>query len=33
VTTELYLEDAYLRTSESRVTRVDARGIQLDCTP
>ena len=33
MTTELYLDDAYLRTSESRVTRVDARGIQLDCTP
>jgi len=33
VTAELYLDDAYLRTSESRVMRVDARGIQLDCTP
>ena len=33
MTAELYLDDAYLRTSESRVMRVDARGIQLDCTP
>lgn len=33
MTTELYLDDAYLRTCESRVTQVDARGIQLDRTP
>lgn len=33
VTTELYLDDAYLRTSESMVTRVDERGIQLERTP
>lgn len=33
MTAELYLEDAYLRSSEATVTRVDARGIQLDRTP
>jgi misacylated tRNA(Ala) deacylase len=33
MTTELYLEDAYLRTSDSVITRVDERGIQLDRTP
>jgi len=33
VTAELYLEDAYLRSSEAVVTRVDARGIQLGRTP
>jgi misacylated tRNA(Ala) deacylase len=32
-TSELYLDDAYLRTSESVVTRVDERGIQLERTP
>ena len=33
MTTELYLDDAYLRACESRVTQIDARGIQLDRTP
>jgi misacylated tRNA(Ala) deacylase len=32
-TVELYLEDAYLRTCDTRVTHVDARGIQLERTP
>jgi misacylated tRNA(Ala) deacylase len=33
LTSELYLDDAYLRTSQSVVTRVDERGIQLERTP
>jgi misacylated tRNA(Ala) deacylase len=33
LTTELYLDDAYLRSDESVVTRVDERGIQLERTP
>jgi misacylated tRNA(Ala) deacylase len=33
MTTELYLDDAYLRTCHSVVTHVDGRGIQLEQTP
>ena len=32
-TVELYLDDAYLQACDTRVTRVDARGIQLERTP
>ncbi|HEY7758509.1 MAG TPA: alanyl-tRNA editing protein [Burkholderiales bacterium] len=32
-TVELYLEDAYTRACDTRVSRVDERGIQLECTP
>lgn len=33
MTQELYLEDAYLRSCQSQVIRVDERGIQLERTP
>ena len=33
MTVELYLDDAYLRTCETVVTRIDERGIQLERTP
>jgi misacylated tRNA(Ala) deacylase len=32
-TTELYLEDAYLRATPARIIKLDERGIQLDRTP
>jgi len=32
-TVELYLEDAYTRACDTRVIRIDARGIQLERTP
>jgi misacylated tRNA(Ala) deacylase len=32
-TVELYLEDAYTRSCDTRVSRVDERGIQLERTP
>jgi misacylated tRNA(Ala) deacylase len=32
-TVELYLEDAYARSCETRVSRIDERGIQLERTP